>query len=80
MFAALLLQVSGMVWAQPEVTFEQVTLDNGLSVILHEDHSALLASLMMMYHVGSKNETQGWTGFAYLFEHVMFQGSQHVKK
>ena len=79
-FAALLLLFPGILWAQPEVTFEQYTLDNGLTVILHEDHSAPLASTMMMYHVGSKNEKRGRTGFAHLFEHVMFQGSQHVKK
>jgi zinc protease len=66
--------------AQPEVKFEQYTLDNGLTVILHEDHSAPVASIMMMYHVGSKNEKRGRTGFAHLFEHMMFQGSQHVQK
>jgi zinc protease len=79
-FAALLLSVPGILSAQPEVKFEQYKLDNGLTVILHEDHSAPLASIMMMYHVGSKNEQRGRTGFAHLFEHVMFQGSQNVKK
>jgi zinc protease len=79
-FAVTVLFLSGILLAQPQVKFEQYTLDNGLTVILHEDHSAPLASIMMMYHVGSKNETKGRTGFAHLFEHVMFQGSEHVKK
>ncbi len=78
--AATLPVLSGILSAQPEVQFDRYTLDNGLTVILHEDHSAPLASIMMMYHVGSKNETKGRTGFAHLFEHVMFQGSEHVKK
>lgn len=80
MSAAMMLLVPGILCAQPEVKFEQYTLDNGLTVILHEDHAAPLASIMMMYHVGSKNEKKGRTGFAHLFEHMMFQGSQHVKK
>ncbi len=64
--------------AQPAVRFEQYTLDNGLTVILHEDHSAPVAAAVVVYHVGSKNEKPGRTGFAHLFEHMMFQGSQHV--
>ncbi|HXF99377.1 MAG TPA: pitrilysin family protein [Bacteroidota bacterium] len=66
------------VTAQPQVTFEQYRLDNGLTVILHEDHSAPVAAVVVMYNVGSKNEKKGRTGFAHLFEHMMFQGSQHV--
>jgi zinc protease len=77
---ASLLLSGGTLLAQPEVTFQQYTLDNGLTVIIHEDHSAPVASIMMMYHVGSKNEKRGRTGFAHLFEHMMFQGSQHVQK
>lgn len=64
--------------AQPQVTFEHYRLDNGLTVILHEDHSAPVAAVVVMYNVGSKNEKKGRTGFAHLFEHMMFQGSQHV--
>lgn len=78
--AAAALVLPGILLAQPEVKFEQYTLDNGLTVIIHEDHSVPVAAIMMMYHVGSKNETKGRTGFAHLFEHMMFQGSQHVKK
>lgn len=64
--------------AQPRVEFEQYMLDNGLTVLLHEDHSAPVAAVVVMYHVGSKNEKERRTGFAHLFEHMMFQGSQHV--
>ncbi|MGA9115275.1 MAG: pitrilysin family protein [Bacteroidota bacterium] len=64
--------------AQIRVPFDAYTLDNGLSVILHEDHSAPVIAVVVMYHVGSKNEKPGRTGFAHLFEHMMFQGSDHV--
>jgi zinc protease len=63
---------------QPAVTFDRYSLDNGLTVILQEDHSAPVAAVLVMYHVGSKNEKPGRTGFAHLFEHVMFKGSEHV--
>ncbi len=59
------------------IAYEKVTLSNGLDVILHEDHSIPLASVNVWYHVGSKNEVPGRTGFAHLFEHVMFEGSGH---
>lgn len=54
------------------------TLENGLRVIVQEDHTAPVVSVHVMYHVGSKHESQGRTGFAHLFEHLMFQGSEHV--
>ncbi|HEY0157106.1 MAG TPA: pitrilysin family protein [Thermoanaerobaculia bacterium] len=53
-------------------------LDNGLRVVLNEDHSAPLVAINLWYHVGSKNERPGRTGFAHLFEHMLFSGSQHV--
>ncbi len=59
------------------IGYEKVTLSNGLDVILHEDHSIPLAAVNVWYHVGSKNEVPGRTGFAHLFEHVMFEGSGH---
>jgi zinc protease len=65
--------------AQIDVKFEQYKLDNGLTVVLHEDHSAPVAAVVVMYHVGSKNEKVHRTGFAHLFEHMMFKGSEHVK-
>jgi predicted Zn-dependent peptidase len=61
----------------PPVPFTEFTLDNGLRVILHEDHSAPIVAVNIWYHVGSKNEVPGRTGFAHLFEHMMFQGSLH---
>jgi zinc protease len=61
----------------PELKFEKFTLDNGMDVILHEDHSIPVVAVNVWYHVGSKNEKRGRTGFAHLFEHMMFQGSEH---
>jgi len=55
----------------------QHTLDNGLDVLLHEDHACPIVAVNIWYHVGSKNEQPGRTGFAHLFEHLMFEGSQH---
>jgi len=64
--------------AQTTIRFEQYRLENGMTVILHEDHSAPVVAVVVMYNVGSKNEKKGRTGFAHLFEHMMFQGSKHV--
>jgi zinc protease len=61
------------------VPFTQFTLPNGLHVILHEDHSVPIVTVNMWYHVGSARERTGRTGFAHLFEHLMFMGSGHVK-
>jgi zinc protease len=61
----------------PQLKFEKYTLANGLDVILHEDHSTPIVCVNIWYHVGSKNERRGRTGFAHLFEHMMFQGSQN---
>lgn len=57
---------------------EQYELGNGLRVVLNEDHSAPLVAINLWYHVGSKNERPGRTGFAHLFEHMLFSGSEHV--
>ncbi len=54
-------------------------LDNGLTVIVHEDHKTPIVAVNVWYHVGSKNEVRGRTGFAHLFEHLMFQGSENLK-
>ena len=64
--------------AVPRIKFEKYTLPNGLEVILHEDHSTPIISVNTWYHVGSADEKPGRTGFAHLFEHLMFMGSQHV--
>jgi zinc protease len=62
----------------PKIKFEKYTLPNGLEVILHEDHSTPIVAVDTWYHVGSGDEEVGRTGFAHLFEHIMFMGSQHV--
>jgi zinc protease len=62
----------------PEIKFEKYTLPNGLTVITHEDHRLPLVSVDLWYHVGPLNERPGRTGFAHLFEHMMFEGSEHV--
>src|ERR1017187_6636849 len=62
----------------PEIKYEKYTLPNGLTVITHEDHRLPLAAVDLWYHVGPLNERPGRTGFAHLFEHMMFEGSEHV--
>jgi predicted Zn-dependent peptidase len=61
-----------------DLDFQRRTLDNGLRVILHRDARLPLVTVNLWYHVGSKNERPGRTGFAHLFEHMLFQGSEHV--
>ncbi len=74
----------GTVWAAvataapPEIAADKTKLDNGLEVILHEDHRTPIVTVNVWYHVGSKDEPAGKNGFAHLFEHLMFQGSKHV--
>ena len=60
------------------IEYEKYTLDNGLTVILHTDKSDPIIGVAIQYHVGSNRETPGRTGFAHLFEHMLFQESQHV--
>jgi predicted Zn-dependent peptidase len=64
----------------PKVDFTETRLPNGLRLIISEDHLAPVAAVNLWYNVGSKHEVPGKTGFAHLFEHVMFQGSAHVGK
>jgi zinc protease len=62
------------------VPYTLFTLQNGLTVILHEDHTLPVVSVNVWYHAGSGREKPGRTGFAHLFEHLMFEGSKHVKE
>src|SRR6059036_182242 len=62
----------------PKLQYQITTLPNGLTVVLEEDHSTPIVHLQLWYHVGSKNEKPGRTGFAHLFEHLMFKGSKNV--
>ena len=77
---ALLVAIPAAAQTPPpiQLDYTQFTLANGLRVILHEDHSVPLVSVNMWYHVGSAREKTGRTGFAHLFEHLMFMGSGHV--
>ena len=73
----------GVVLAQggirpPKLNYTTAKLPNGLTVVLSEDHSTPIVQLQLWYHVGSKNERPGRTGFAHLFEHLMFKGSKNV--
>jgi zinc protease len=62
------------------IKFEEYDLPNGLHVILHQDNSTPIANVSVLYHVGSKNEPKGRTGFAHFFEHLMFEGSPNIKR
>src|SRR5918995_1205702 len=75
-FAVLSTQAQGP--RNVRVDFKETTLKNGLRVITVEDHSAPVTALSITYNVGSRNERKGRTGFAHLFEHMMFKGSQNV--
>lgn len=74
------LAVSTALSAQNKIDFEEYDLDNGLHVILHEDHSTPIAAVTVLYHVGSKNEETERTGFAHFFEHLLFEGSENIKR
>src|SRR5215216_2829089 len=63
----------------PKLQYDLTVLPNGLKVILSEDHSTPIVHVSVWYHVGSKNERAGRTGFAHLFEHMMFKGSKNVE-
>ena len=62
------------------IPYTKLTLANGLDVLVHEDHAVPIVAVNIWYHVGSKNEVPGRTGFAHLFEHLMFEGSQHYDR
>jgi zinc protease len=62
------------------ISYNKFTLPNGLDVVIHEDHALPIVAVNVWYHVGSKNEVPGRTGFAHLFEHLMFEGSQHYDR
>ncbi len=77
-FLTLFLMLLSPAAAQiPDIPYTKYILDNGLTLIVHEDHKAPIVAVNVWYHVGSKNERPGKTGFAHLFEHLMFNGSEH---
>ncbi len=63
-----------------DIPYQKFVLDNGLTLIVHEDHKVPIVAVNVWYHVGSKNENPGRSGFAHLFEHLMFNGSEHFDK
>jgi zinc protease len=84
-FFVMVLVMSGMAQTKTkdkvdevDIPYEHFVLDNGLTVVVHEDHKAPIVAINTWYHVGSKNEKLGKTGFAHLFEHLMFGGSEHA--
>jgi len=79
MALSTMLMLGGVASAQ-KVAFEEFTLDNGLHVILHNDASAPVIITSVMYHVGSKNENPERTGFAHFFEHLLFEGTENIKR
>lgn len=80
LFGFILLLAFGSVQAQTNIEFEEYDLPNGLHVILHEDHSTPIVAVSVLYHVGSKNEKEGRSGFAHFFEHLMFEGSPNIER
>lgn len=84
---AILMLVGAVAWAAPkspplpavDIPYQKFVLDNGLTLIVHEDHKAPVVAVNIWYHVGSKDERPGRTGFAHLFEHLMFNGSENYK-
>ena len=79
MILSAVLLMGGVVSAQ-KVDFEEYDLDNGLHVILHNDPSAPVVVTSVMYHVGSKDESPDRTGFAHFFEHLLFEGTENIKR
>lgn len=79
-FGLFLLLAAGSLSAQSNIDFEEYDLDNGLHVILHEDNSTPIVAVSVLYHVGSKNEKEGRSGFAHFFEHLMFEGSPNIER
>ena len=77
--AVLLVPGSEAAVRPPKLDYTMTTLANGMNVVMLEDHSTPIVHLQMWYHVGSKNEKPGRTGFAHLFEHMMFKGSKNVE-
>jgi predicted Zn-dependent peptidase len=75
-----LFLMTGTLAKSQTIQFEKYTLPNGLKIILHEDHSAPVVAVTALYHVGSKNEDTARTGFAHFFEHLLFEGSDNIKR
>ena len=71
---------SGVFAQEGRIKFEEYDMENGLHVILHQDNTTPIVNVAVLYHVGSKNEPKGRTGFAHFFEHLMFEGSENIER
>jgi predicted Zn-dependent peptidase len=78
--AGVLVSAASLAQQARKINFEKYTLPNGLKVILHQDNSAPVVAVTTLYHVGSKNEDTARTGFAHFFEHLLFEGSENIKR
>ena len=78
--ALMFVIISTFAQDRKKIEFVEYDLPNGLHVILHEDHSTPITAVTIMYHVGSKNEKVGRTGFAHFFEHLMFEGTENIDR
>ena len=78
--AAAAVAFTGLHASAQKIEFTEYDMPNGLHVILHDDHHAPVVAVSVMYHVGSKNEVAGRTGFAHFFEHLLFEGSENIKR
>ena len=74
------LSLFGFAVLAQEVTYEEYNLENDLHVILHQDNTAPIISISVLYHVGSKDEDPQRTGFAHFFEHLLFEGTENIEK
>ena len=75
-----LLFCTSIIASAQQIEFEEYDLDNGLHVILHQDNSTPIIVTSVLYHVGAKNEAENRTGFAHFFEHLLFEGTQNIKR
>lgn len=79
-FTGLALLGSMTSFSQEKIEYVEYDLDNGIHVILHEEHATPIVAVSVLYHVGSKNEKSDRTGFAHFFEHLLFEGSQNIDR
>ena len=79
-FIGACLLIFNMALKAQEVTYEEYDLNNGLHVILHQDNTAPVVTTSVMYHVGGKDRTEGRTGFAHFFEHLLFEGTKNIER
>lgn len=79
-YMVLLLAFTTAAVAQNKIKFEEYTMANGMHVILHQDKTTPIVAVTILYHVGSKNETPDRTGFAHFFEHLLFEGTENIKR